>query len=320
MQQKDMNTINDLVEIGLINPKNSQEILLHPTIREIVVEELDSSVSRCSVLLDSLREISNRQGYDYVNNKILFHTVESIIGTIEIDDAAYYLLFLETVFQYMDKYQYISGMKLVITEMSQILSDDSTGTINDRVCLLDCRAALEQNAKQRIGLLEDGLRMLGEIHAGNAHLAANLHNNVGVMYHQSGQMDEARAHLEQAIRLMDNYGLNDYQDRVAQTCSYASILTDQGSAWRAYMMMQKIAREVREHNSDHCIDYALIQETMGGISVIKGDPNQADLHYRTAMAIYEVVYENEPVLLEEKRREIGRAKMSFRHGPLIDTT
>ena len=38
-----MNTINDLMEMGFIHPKNNREILLHPMIREVAVEELKRS-------------------------------------------------------------------------------------------------------------------------------------------------------------------------------------------------------------------------------------------------------------------------------------
>ena len=67
------------------------------------MEELKPSVRNCSVLLDSLQEISLMHGLEFMNNKQVFHTVESIIATIRKDDAAKYLLFLENVFQYTDE-------------------------------------------------------------------------------------------------------------------------------------------------------------------------------------------------------------------------
>ena len=69
MDQKNMNTINDLMEMGFIHPKNNREILLHPMIREVAVEELKPSVCSCSVLLDSLQEISLMHGLDFKQRK-----------------------------------------------------------------------------------------------------------------------------------------------------------------------------------------------------------------------------------------------------------
>ena len=312
MAQQNMNTINDLMEMGLIHPKNNREILLHPMIREVAVEELKPSARSCSVLLDSLQEISLMHGLEFTNNKQVFHTVESIITIIQKDDIPKYLLFLENVFQYMDKYRYESGMQAIIEEMTAILADDSVGTSADRACLLDCRSVLEKNTKKQIELVEEAIRVLGEVHSGNAHLAGNLHANLGVLHHKAGRIDLAKSYMEQGVLLMEEYGLTGYHDSVTQICNYAALITDLGEPQRAYSALLKLARTVKELNSDQCLDYGLIQQVMGSICVVKGDATQAQLHHQRAMAIFELVFEDEPVLLEEKRKEIGQAALVSR--------
>ena len=312
LNQQNMNTINDLMEMGFIYPKNNREILLHPMICEVAVEELKPSVCSCSVLLDSLQEISLMHGLDFMNNKQVFHTVESIIATIRKDDTAKYLLFLENVFQYMDKYRYEPGMQAIIEEMTTILSDDSVGTSADRACLLDARAVLEKNTKKQIELVEEAIRVLGEVHSGNAHLAANLHANLGALYHKAGRMDLAKLYMEQGVQLLEEYNLTGYHDSVTQICNYAALITDLGEPQRAYSALLKLARTVKELNSDQCLDYGLIQQVMGSVCVVKGDAAQAQLHHQRAMAIFEVVFEDEPALLEQKRQEIGQAVLVSR--------
>lgn len=312
MDQQNMNTINDLMEMGFIHPKNNREILLHPMIREIAVEELKPSVRSCSVLLDSLQEISLMHGLEFMNNKQVFHTVESIITTVKKDDTARYLLFLENVFQYMDKYRYESGMQAIIDEMTAILADSSVGTSADRACLLDARAVLEKNPKKQIELAQEAIRVLGEVYPGNAHLAANLHANLGALYHKAGLIDLAKPYIEQGVRLLEEYNLTGYHDSVTQICNYAALLTDMGEPQRAYSALLKLARKVQELNSDQCLDYGLIQQVMGSICVVKGDTAQAQLHHRRAMAIFEMVFEDEPALLEQKRQEIGQAALVSR--------
>ena len=312
MVQSNMNTINDLMEMGFIHPKNDREILLHPMIREVAVEELKPSVRSCAVLLDSLQEISLMHGLEFMNNKTVFHTVESIIVMIYKDDIAKYLLFLENVFQYMDKYRYEAGMKAIVDEMTAILSDDSVGTSADQACLLDARAVLEKNTKKQIELTQEAIRVLGEVHSGNAHLAANLHANLGALYHKTGRMDLAKAYMEQGVQMMEEYGLTGYHDSVTQICNYAALLTDMGEAQRAYSALLKLSRKVQELNSDQCLDYGLIQQVMGSICTVRGEAAQAQLHHQRAMAIFEVVFEDEPALLEEKRREIGQAALVSR--------
>ena len=309
MDQQNMNTINDLMEMGFIHPKNNREILLHPMIREVAVEELKPSVRNCAVLLDSLQEISLMHGLEFMNNKQVFYTVESIIATVKKDDIARYLLFLENVFQYMDKYRYEPGMQTIIVEMTAILADGSVGTSADRACLLDARAVLEKNTKKQIDLVEEAVRVLGEVHSGNAHLAANLHANLGALYHKSGRIDLAKPYMEQGVHLLEEYNLTGYHDSVTQICNYAALLTDMGEPQRAYSALLKLARKVQELNSDQCLDYGLIQQVMGSICVVKGDAAQAQLHHQRAMAIFEVVFEDEPVLLEQKRQEIGQAAL-----------
>ena len=251
-------------------------------------------------------------GLDFLNNKQVFHTVESIIATIRKDDTAKYLLFLENVFHYMDKYRYEAGMQMIIEEMTTILSDDSVGTSADRACLLDARAVLEKNTKKQIELVEEAIRVLGDVHPGNGHLTANLHANLGALYHKAGRMDLAKLYMEQGVQLLEEYKLTGYHDSVTQICNYAALITDLGEPQRAYSALLKLARTVKELNSDQCLDYGLIQQVMGRVCVVKGDAAQAQLHHQRAMAIFEVVFEDEPVLLEEKRKQIGQAALVSR--------
>ena len=145
MEQRNMNTINDLLDMGFIHPKNDWEVFMHPMIREVAIEELKPSVISCSVLLNSLQEISLRHGQEFMENRRVFHTVECIMETIKKDNQEKYLLFLKNMFQYMDKYRYVSGMRAVLDEMTVILSDKTMGTSADRAFILDCEVALEKN-------------------------------------------------------------------------------------------------------------------------------------------------------------------------------
>ena len=304
MKQRNMNSINDLLELGLIHPKNDREILLHPMVREVAVEELKPSVGNCAILLDSLQEISLMHGLEFMDNRQVFQTVESIITTINKDDRSKYLLFLENVFQYMDKYRNESGMQTVVDELTTMLSDASVGTAADRACLLDCRAALEKDTEKKIKLQQEAIQALGDVHPGKAHLAANLHSNLGALYHEIGYTDLAKEHMEQGICFMEEYGLTGYHDSVLQICNYAVVLTDMGEPQRAYAALQKLSQKVQKLNSDQCLDYGLVQQTMGSVSFVQGDHAQSQLHFQKAMEIFEQVFQEEPELLEQKRQEL----------------
>jgi len=186
-------------------------------------------------------------------------------------------------------------------EKAALDAEDKIGTTKDG-----------RNSKKQIELVQEAIRVLGEVHSGNAHLAANLHANLGALYHKSGRIDFAKPYMEQGVRLLEEYNLTGYHDSVTQICNYAALLTDLGEPQRAYSALLKLARKVQKLNSDQCLDYGLIQQVMGSICVVKGDTAQAQLHHQRAMAIFEMVFEDEPALLEQKRQEIGQAALVSR--------
>lgn len=51
-------------------------------------------------------------------------------------------------------------------------------------------------------------------------------------------------------------------------------------------------------------DYAFLQEAMGNICLVTGDVKQATKHLKKALAVYEVLFEAEPGLIEEKKQDI----------------
>ena len=58
----------------------------------------------------------------------MFQTVENIIHLIDKDDMSKYLLFLEDVFPYMEKYHYQKGMKEIIRELKQLLKGNESSS------------------------------------------------------------------------------------------------------------------------------------------------------------------------------------------------
>lgn len=68
--------------------------------------------------------------------------------------------------------------------------------------------------------------------------------------------------------------------------------------------LQKLARVIREYNSDESGDYAYVQEAMGNICLLTGDVPQATKHLKKALAVYEVLFDAEPELIEEKKQDI----------------
>lgn len=300
----DLNDINDLIETGFVQATTRHTISLHPLIQEIALSETKPSVTACHTLLDSLQKICLMHGTEVSYYKKLFQTVGNIMRMMEKDDLTKYLLFLEDVFPYMEKYRYRKGMKEIILEMKQLLKGNENGSATDRALLLDYQACMETKPEKAIKLEKEALAQIKEITEDNAHLVSNLHANLGGLYRMNGQAELAKEHMEKGIFLLEQYQLLYTNDSIPQINNYAALLTELQEPERAMATLQKLAQLIKEYNSVTCLDYAQVQESMGNICLITANISQAKTHFKKAMKIYENVWADEPELIEEKYQEI----------------
>ena len=309
IRQPDMNYINDLVEMGFIQPKDGRMIALHPMLQEITITDTKPSVTNCHTMLGYLKkEIFCYHGIDVPYFKLLFATTLNIIDLINIDDNESYLRFLEDSFTYMDKYHFEEGMKKAVSEIENLLKDGTVGKINDKALLLDYKAAMaEQYAHQTskaIKLEQQALELLTEVNADNALLASNLHANMGALYHKVNKNDLAAQYMEQGISILEQYDLIYMNQSIAQICNYATLLHDMGESERGLSALRRCAKIVRKYNSELSGDYAMIQEAMGNINLACGRLDKAREHLQKAVSIYEQLWADEPKLIDAKREEI----------------
>ena len=262
-----LNEINDLIETGFVQTTTRHTISLHPMIQEITLSETKPSVTRCHILLDSLQKICLMHGMEVDYYKKLFQTIGNIIELIEKDDIPKYLLFLENAFPYMDNYNYHKGMKAIKLE-------------------------------------KDALAQIETITADNARLVSNLHANLGGLYRMNGHPDLAREHMEKSISLLDQFNLLHINDSIPQIANYAMFLTEQQEPERGISELQKLSGIIKEYHSDHCLDYAKVQETLGTIYLMTANLPQAKTHFKRAFKIYEKIWADEPEMIEAKYREI----------------
>lgn len=307
MKLSDMNRINDLIEKGFVQTQSGRQISLHPMIQEVAIDETRPSVNNSAVLLDSLQTICLLHGHDVTWYKPLFLTIENIIREIADDNTPAYLSFLEDVFPYMEKYHYTAGMELIIGKLSGLLTDETVGRSTDRAILLDYRAACEEKTEKAIKLEKEAIALIPEISEENAHLVSNLYSNLGGLYKKAGKRDLAQQAMEQGLRILEQYDLLYYHDSIAQTANYAVLLTEMGQPEKGLSALKKLSRMIRDLNSDQTMDYATVQEAIGGICLATGDIRQATTHFKKALAIYEAVHNGEPDMIETKKQEILQA-------------
>ena len=304
LKLRDMNNVNDLIEKGFIKALEGRVIALHPMMQEVTMEETKPSVQKCRTLLDSLQHICLRHGEEVPYFKQLFQTIESVIAQIENDDMLAYLRFLEDVFPYMENYRYYQGMELVIDTLSVLLKDTAVGSASDRALLLSYQAACEKKADKAIKMQKGAIAMIAEVTPDNALMVSNLYANLGGMYGVNGKLELAKENMEHAVKIMDEYGLAYYHDSIVQITNYAVLLTDMGQPDVGLSALRKLCRVIREYNSDTGLDYASVQEAMGGICLTIGEIQQATSHFQKVMEIYENVFEFEPDMIEAKKQEL----------------
>ena len=306
MKLESMNTVNDLIERGFVQPLPGRMILLHPMIKEVAVDETKTSVVNCSTLLNSIHNICLHHGYDVMYYQQLFGMIDTIIELIGNDDTKSFLLFLEDVFPYMEKYEYEQLRQRVVEKLSMLLSDDTVGTVSDRALLLDYRAVLETKPSKAIQYENRAIAMIKEINKGNAALVSNLYTNLGTFYQNSGNIELAVESMESAIQIAKDYNIVESHDNIVRINNYASLLVDSGQPYRALWVLNNLCNLIKSYYSDKSIDYAITQERMGRFYSYLGDKRQAYIHFKTALDIYCIHFEAEPEKIEAKRQEMSK--------------
>lgn len=204
----------------------------------------------------------------------------------------------------MEKYHYQKGMKKIIQELQHFIKTNTYGTASDRALLLDYQATMETKTEKAIKLEKEALAQIKETTKENAHLVSNLHSNLGGLYRTNGQLDLAKKHMKMGISLLEQYQLLYTNDSIPQINNYAVLLTEMQEPALALSALQKLAQIIKEYNSNHCLDYAQVQESLGSICLITANISQAKTHFKKALKIYEDIWADEPELIEEKYQKI----------------
>ena len=98
--------------------------------------------------------------------------------------------------------------------------------------------------------------------------------------------------------------MSDCNMAIPQIANYAMFLTEQQEPERGISELQKLSGIIKEYHSDHCLDYAKVQETLGTIYLMTANLPQAKTHFKRAFKIYEKIWADEPEMMEAKYQEI----------------
>ena len=295
---ENMDAINDLTELGFIQNPEMDLITLHQLVQEIITVDLSPDTDNCRTLLDNIHRICLQHGVDISYYTALFEITENVADKITVCDKTDYLLFVEDAFAYMEKYRYASGMKKLLTVMTNLLSDEALGTPNDRALLLNdqasCEGLLNGNYRKAIELEKRALKLCNA--DDNLQLAANLNMNLGYLYQADGQFEPAKSSMEKVMQIIAE--LNEpSHDVVIMSRNYARLLAETGEARRAVTALQKCAELIKSVSSEQSSDYADVVFDIAAIHLQLGDVQDANSQFSRAFKVYR------KVLLDDDIRE-----------------
>ena len=321
----------DILRYGIISEDTENKtIALHPLIQEVAIAETFPTVSDCHVMLNHLHLICLAHGLDVKRPVTVMECLKSINRHIIIDNRAYYLLFLQDMFPYFDKYldtdylpelverieyvmnlMYEAGKSDGANKPNESITPDITEETNhisacDKALLLDYKAQLlfprkeYDNAikkyKKAIVLMEN-YHKTNTADARSANLLSNLHNNLSTAYLFRKKREEAVTELKTAFTVRREYaslGLIENNDTLQQTLSLANMLVQNKEYDSALEVIDFCESTIEEVIGTNNLDYGLCEFYRGVIAYTRSQPVIAEQHLLNADAVFHDVMNENP--------------------------
>lgn len=329
-----LKNVNELIRYGIINEDTENKtIALHPLIQEVAIAETIPTVSDCHVMLNHLHLICLAHGLDVKRPATVMECLKSINRHIIIDNRAYYLLFLQDMFPYFDKYldndylpELLERIEYVMNLMDEAgksdgankpcnsnesITPDITEETNhisacDKALLLDYKAQLlfprkeYDNAikkyKKAIALMEN-YHKTNTADARSANLLSNLHNNLSTAYLFRKKREKAVTELKTAFAVRSEYaslGLIENNDTLQQTLTLTNMLVQNKEYDSALEVIDFCESTIEEVIGTNNLDYGLCEFYRGVIAYTRSQPAIAEQHLLNADAVFHAVMNEKP--------------------------
>ena len=305
-----LKNVNELIRYGIISEDTENKtIALHPLIQEVAIAETIPTVSDCHVMLNHLHLICLAHGLDVKRPVTVMECLKSINRHIIIDNMAYYLLFLQDMFPYFDKYLDTDYLPELVERIEYVMNlmDETDGlSACDKALLLDYKAQLlfprkeYDNAikkyKKAIVLMEN-YHKTNTADARSANLLSNLHNNLSTAYLFRNKREEAVSELKTAFTVRREYaslGLIENNDTLQQTLSLANMLVQNKEYDSALEVIDFCESTITEIMGTNNLDYGMCEFYRGVIAYTRSQPVIAEQHLLNADAVFRGVMNENP--------------------------
>ena len=295
-----LNDVNHLAKYGFIHDDTeNRKISLHPLIQEIVVLETVPTVSACHTMIDSLHVISLAHGLDVKKPQNVIDSLISIADHVIVDSPEYFLLFLQDMFPYLEKYLMTDYLPKLVNRIEYTMNQmEQDGNACDRALLLDYKAELLVMKKEYKSALKKRQKAISIMESApldsekadlrTVSLLSNLYNNLSNIYVLMKKPSEAATALKRALSIRSQHnelGLIESHDLLQQLINLTNMLILAKDYDRASQILALYENTVLEHEGSQTFDYGICQFMNGVLALSEGIPAKAETYLLSAETI-----------------------------------
>lgn len=297
MKLDNLTDVNHLIKYGFINEDtDNKKISLHPLLQEVIAIETMPTVTACSTLLDNLHLICLAHGLELRRPENVIASLINVTERIIVDDGAYFLLFLQDVFPYLDKYLVSDYLPKLTERISYVMEEYKLESPCDKALLLDYKAEcflLKKDYGNAVKKREKAINIMEKLHTKDAdmrttNLLSNLYNNLSNTYLLMKQGNEAAKALRTAFNIRIEYahlGLTESHDSLQQMMNLINMLLLAKDVDNAKIVLEQYETLVLEHLSDTSLDYGICKLSQGIIDMMERKPEAAEINLLGAESI-----------------------------------
>lgn len=297
MRLDNLTDVNHLIKYGFINEDtDNKKISLHPLLQEVISIETIPTITACRTLLNSLHLVCLAHGLELRRLENIIASLISVSERIIVDDGAYFLLFLQDMFPYLDKYLVSDYLPKLTDRISYLMEEYKLESPCDRALLLDYKAEcflLKKDYANAVKEREKAINIMEKMHTKDAdmrtaNLLSNLYNNLSNTYLLMKRGNEAANALRTAFDIRMEYthlGLTESHDSLQQMMNLINILLMAKDVDNAKIVLEQYESLVLEHLSDTSLDYGICKLSKGIIDMMEGTTESAEVNLLAAESI-----------------------------------
>ena len=297
MKLDNLTDVNHLIKYGFINEDtDNKKISLHPLLQEVIAIETVPTVTACRTMLDSLHLICLAHGLELRRPENIIASLISVSERIVVDDGSYFLLFLQDMFPYLDKYLVSDYLPKLTERISYVMDKYKLESPCDKALLLDYKAEcflLKKDYGNAVKKREKAISIMEKLHTKdadmrNANLLSNLYSNLSNTYLLMKRGNEAAKALRTAFDIRMEYahlGLTESHDSLQQMMNLINMLLLAKDVDNAKIVLEQYETLVLEHLSDTSLDYGICKLSRGIIDMMEGKPEPAEMNLLGAESI-----------------------------------